>query len=206
MPLSKSVIHSRVRSLLNESTQGFYLNTEIDAWIDDAVVDISSKTKCYEVINPVTLTTGIQDYNLPIDTLIVKGAKYGGVGLTRITFSMEGIQTAVATGIPKHFFESVNKIGFVPIPTIAESGTVVNTVIAQVTSNIINLPIKYTTPVILLTTVFGLIKSKQYDKANSLFSLYTNSLGFDLQDNEAEKVKQPQPVSSYILRLMPGNS
>ena len=138
MGLVKITTRDKTRALLNEITEGFWLNSQLDGWIDDAAIDISTLTFCYEQSTPITLLTSTQLYTVHADCLKVLGAIYANVGLKSATPWMEGVQTAVTTGAPKYFFEIIQKLGVFPIPTVTENNTVLTVYYAKVTNNIQN--------------------------------------------------------------------
>ena len=202
MALVKVTIHTKARALLNEIIEGFWLNTEIDGWIDDAALDISAKTYCYEVSASVTLATTTQLYSLPADCIKALGAIYVNKGLKRIVPWMEGLQTAVVSGPPEYFFEITEKIGFVPYPTLAENATTVTLYYAKSTNDITKIPSKFQVPAILFVVMMGLLKERQYAKAGQILQVYTALLDLDRGEVEVEKVEQPQPLNHYVLKLM----
>jgi hypothetical protein len=202
MGLTKSIIRDRARALLDEAVAGFWSNTELENWIDDAAIDISTKTYCCEVSGSVTLATGVQIYNVSTDYIKILGAVYASEGLKQITPWMTGLQYAVSTGAPKYFFDIIDKVGFYPVPTTTENGTIVTVYYAQVTSNIANIPVKFQTPAILFVTFMGLAKERQYTKAGQLYQLYIQSLNLDKIEIAAENTLQPAPQNQYTLKLV----
>jgi len=51
-----SAVEGNVRAILNETTQGFWLTTELDNWAKEAVVDISVKSLCVEDTMDISVT------------------------------------------------------------------------------------------------------------------------------------------------------
>jgi hypothetical protein len=199
--LVQAVIRSRARSLVNELIEGYFLEEEFDNWISDAALDISSKTFCYVVNEPITLIQLTELYTLPLDTLKVMSVTFRGVGLDRITTSMKGKQTAVPTGVPKYFYEMIDKIGLNPVPTPSEADENLDLYISITTELIINIPSKFQVPATLFVASMALIKQKQYDKATQLYNLYLSSLGLDRQDIAIPQLETPPPQNQYVLKI-----
>ena len=51
-----------VRALLNEPTASYWTNDEINKWIQEAVMDITTKTLCYEKSDDITLAATTRVY------------------------------------------------------------------------------------------------------------------------------------------------
>lgn len=202
MGLIKSDIRTRARSLLNEIVEGFWLDDELDAWIDDSALDISTKTHCYELSTDISLLTNTQLYNMPdTDYLKVLGVIYAHRGLVKTTPWMEGVQTAVQTGPPKFYFEIINKLGLFPIPTVTENATLATVYYSQAIADITKIPLKFKAPAVLFTMCMALIKERQYTRSGQLLGMYDQLLSLDKVDIQSENVEQPPPQSHYILKL-----
>ena len=202
--LVKATIRDKARILLNELVAGFWTDAQLEGFIDDAAIDISTKTYCYEQSHTVTLSTGIQTYTPSISDIVkTLGAIYASKGLKEATPWMEGIETAVPTGVPKYYFEIISKIGFFPVPTVTENGTIVTVYCAITTSDITKIPLKFQVPAILYTVYMGLLKQRQYTKASQLFQNYTDSLNVDRLEVTREKIIEPPPQNHHILKIYP---
>ena len=202
MSLTKSIIRDRARALLNEIIEGFWLNTQLEDWVDDAAIDISTRTHCYEVKGSITLATSVQLYTVATDYLKVLGAIYENVGLKKTTPWMEGIQKAITTGPPEFYFDIVNQIGFFPIPTVSENTKLVTVYYSKVTDSIINIPMKFKIPAVLFVVVMGLLKERQYTKAGQVYQIYLQSLNLDKAEITSENTEQPPPLNQYTLKLV----
>lgn len=62
VPYTSATARTQVRSLLNEPTARRWTNTEIDNWIKEAAVDISTLTKCVEACYGLSLITATGEY------------------------------------------------------------------------------------------------------------------------------------------------
>jgi hypothetical protein len=186
--------------MLNESVQGFWTDGELDAWIEEAAIDISGKTLCYDTYSTMPLIEGVSIYTRPIDYLKLLGITHVGHGLKRTLPWMQGLQTAVVDGTPEYFYEIGTAIGITPTPTAAEHNTLVTLFYALTTNLISNIPLKFQTPAVLFTVSMGLIKERQLAKAIQLYTLYLSSLSSDRADVVTEKVDRPEPLNAYILK------
>ena len=63
--MTKADILIEIRVLLNELTEGFFLDSEINNWIDQSAVDISTKTGCYEQTHTFETEDGTMEYDEP---------------------------------------------------------------------------------------------------------------------------------------------
>lgn len=202
MGLVKATIHSKARTLLNEAIAGYWLDSEINGWIDDAATDISTKTYCYEISAPITLLTSQQLYTLPDECLKALGVIYANKGLKRIVPWMEGLQTAIISAVPDYFFEITDKIGFTPIPTASENTKIATLYYAKVTNDITKIPLKFQVATILFVVSMALLKERQYAKSSQILQIYISLLNMDKSEVEIEKVEQPQPQNNYVLKLI----
>lgn len=203
MGLSKTTVRDRARVLLNELIEGFWIDDEMDAWIEEAAIDISAKTLCYDNYDTFLLVDGTALYTKPTDYLKLLGVVYDNHGLKRSLPWMQGLQTAVVDGPPEYFFEISTKIGLHPIPTVNEHNDVVTIYFATTTSLISNIPVKFQTPAVMFTTCMGLLKERQYAKAMQLYTLYLSALSSDRVDVVNEKVDTPDPLNAYVIPTAP---
>ena len=63
--MTKAEIHIEIRVLLNEAIENFFLDSEIDNWIDQAAIDISIKTGCYEQTHEFETVDTTIEYDEP---------------------------------------------------------------------------------------------------------------------------------------------
>lgn len=203
MGLTKSTIRNKTRILLNELVQGFWLNSELDGWIDDAALDISTKTYCNETISSIALSTGVSLYTAPIDCLRIIAAIYNTTGqaLKRLVANMLGIQSAAPPGPPEFFYEFALKVGFYPTPTISENTKTISIYHSLPTNNIRNIPLKFQVPAVLFTLSMGLAKERQYARAAQVQQLYMNSLSIDRKEVQLERIEVPAPLTQYVLKM-----
>lgn len=202
MPLTKSTIRDRARILLNELTDGFWVNSELESWIDDAALDISTQTYCYELNTSIALVTGTQFYSVAADNLKVLGVIYDHRGLKRATPWMQGVQTAVVSGPPDYFFEVISMLGIFPIPTTDQNGKLIDVYYASVTSDITKIKLKFQLSAVLYVVFMALLKERQYSKASSIYALYMSSLNLDRVEIVGENIIKPPAQDQYVLKIV----
>ena len=76
--LDKAYIHAAVRSILQEPTAAFWTNEQIDNWINEAAMDISTKTGCYEQTHSFSTVANTLEYSEPTGCIKVHSCTKGG--------------------------------------------------------------------------------------------------------------------------------
>jgi len=182
MALTKANIHAEIRSLLNEATAGFFTNEEIDSWIDQAAIDISSKTLCYEQSSPITLMKYQIDYAYPMNCIKVVACLYDNKGLVRIDPEKLGNLTGKQGGPPGFFCDWAKKIYIEPVPNEAYNGQSVTVLFAAQTNDITNIDEQFKVHAILFGLWRGKLKDRKYGEASQVLNSYLNFLLFNRQD------------------------
>jgi len=201
MGLIKSEIRNGARILLNEIIEGFWLNSQLETWVDIAAIDISTKTNSYAQTVDITLKTDIQTYDVADNYLKVLGAIYNHQGLKKTTPWMEGLQTAVQVGSPEYYFDIVEQVGFFPVPTTTDNNKLIKVYYAAVTNDIRNIQLKFKLAAILFVTSMGLMKERQYAKAGQAYQVYAQSLNIDLLNVQRENIDTPPSTDKYTLKV-----
>jgi len=182
MALSKAKIHTEIRSLLHEAAAGFFINTQIDNWIDQAAIDISSKTLCYEASDEITLIDKILDYDVPSDCIKVLTCQFEKKGLVRIYPRHMGHISETIAGRPEFYYEFAAKVAFWPVCNTTNSGKKVTVLSAKQTAVITNIVDQYRPFAILYGLYRGFLKDKKYASASDILTVYLNNLLFHRQD------------------------
>jgi len=181
MAYTKENILDEIRALLNEPTAQFYSDAEINEWIDQAAIDISSKTLCDESSDTITLVSGQLEYTKPTGCIKIYACRYGNVGLMKINPRQIAHVTAAA-GAPQFYYEFAGNIGIFPVAGAAQAATDVTVLCSLQTDDITDIADEYQPYAIL----FGVYKAKQkdgkYDQAAQILVQYLNSLIFHRQD------------------------
>jgi hypothetical protein len=187
----KPALRGQVRQLLNDGSPVFWTDTEIGDWIDQAVVDISTKGRCVEHVFVLPLQTASQAYPLTISQPYV-------IGIEAVTNADDGAALAqlrtrqfghVSTGTdmrPSSYAFFANTLLFFPVPKTPHTVFVwcwVWTTILEL------LPDGYENLVILYTLMKARLKEQRYAEAAQLNNMYLAELQFqrnDLQDREPD--------------------
>ena len=182
MVLSKVNIHTEIRTLLHEAAAGFFANTHIDNWIDQAAMDISSKTLCYEASDEITLVDKQLEYSVPSGCIKVVSCQFEKKGLVRIYPRHMGNISDVIAGRPEFYYEFAAKIGIWPLCNATNDGKKVTVLSSKQTSVITNIVDQYRPYAILYGLYRGLLKDKKYASASNIVTVYLNNLLFHRQD------------------------
>jgi len=176
---SKANILTEVRNILGEPSAVFWSDNEINEWIDQAAVDISSKAMCVEASGTLTLASGTLEYTEPTDCIKVYAVLVSNRGLLKIHPRQLGNATETSSGTPNYFYHFNGKIGVYPVPSAAGSATVLY---SKETDDITDVPDEYQPYAILFAAAKAKIKDQKFDQANTLMVQYLNSLIFHRQD------------------------
>ena len=187
MSLSAAQVRTEVRAVLNEATAAFWSDTEIDNWVSQAAIQISS-AGAVETTATVTLSASTIEYALPTSfsnptpagdaSLIrVSAALYSNTGLVRIHPRTIGHITADLTDdTPRYWAQFGRRIFFFPVGSGA-SGTV--QLLCHVeTDDIADIPDEFQPLAILYAAGKGKEKDNKYADARFLLSEYFNALAF----------------------------
>lgn len=196
MSLSAANVLTEVRSLLNEASNGFWTDTEINSWVSQAAIDISKKSFCVETTATVTLAASTIEYAAPTtfanptpagdaSLIYIRAADFAGKSLTKIRSNQLARLTPNSTeDTPTHFFHYGERIFFHPVGTGA-SGTV-NLKVAVETDDITDIPDEFQLLAILYGTARGKLKDRKYAQFAMLFREYTSTLAF-MRNNVIER-------------------
>lgn len=183
MAMTKSDILTEVRALVNEPTATMFSDSEINSWIDQAAIDISTKALCYEQTEDITLATDTMEYTpSTADVLKIYAAHYNNSGLIRIHPKAVAHITSVSSGAPVYWYEHHGKVGFYPVPSASESGNTVTIMFSSETDDITDIPDEYQPLAILFVASKCKTKEGKFSQAAQLYAQYLNSLYFHRQD------------------------
>jgi hypothetical protein len=198
--LTENGIRVAARLLLNESAEGFWLNTDFSTYCSVAAIDISSRTLCYEVTTTLSLATGTQFYPISQEYIRMMGVvnTTTGKALKRALPQMEGFQTAQKDGEPLYFYDFASQLGVFPIPPVAHNGNTVRLFMAATTNLITNIPDRFTLPATLMVVAQAKIKERQFGQAAQFLNLYNVLLGGDRSDVLNGKLRVP-PDDNYAI-------
>lgn len=79
-PVTLAQANAEVRALLDEYTQAFWLDSQIDSWINQGCLDVARNGQSLWQFVTIDVVVGQQNYNVPADFL----------GAHRLVFNLEG--------------------------------------------------------------------------------------------------------------------
>ena len=179
MAYSVATMITAVRSLLDESAQAFFLDTEITDWIAQATLDISTVSKSVEAGISFGMLLGQWFYALPADSIEVFHVVWDATkqALRKITPSMVGEDSPEVDGDrPLTWFEWGQRVYVNPVPDAAAAGQNVTVFYARSTTDVTLLNDRYQLLAIKYATYMGKLKDKRYAEAAALYAEYGNSL------------------------------
>lgn len=181
----------QVRVLLNEPTASYWTNDEIDKWIQEACVDITTKTLCYEKSGDITLvSTPVLTYGSvgsdSIDDIIkIYGAVYYDNtntyrGLLKIHPKQIHHFEPSDAGEPYYWWQFGDEFGIFPVSnaTVVTAVGKVKVFYSMADEVITNLPYYYQLPAIIYAVAMARKKQGMIPEANQFYTMYLNSLGF----------------------------
>lgn len=93
-----SAIITRARYVLNEPTQDVWLDTELLVWLNEATMDIVTRTHCLEGTESITLLDSTQLYAITGPYIVVKAVVYqDALYLDDLTFSKTANPDTITT-------------------------------------------------------------------------------------------------------------
>jgi hypothetical protein len=104
---------SDVREILNEPNEGFWLNSELQSWAYDAVVDIAVRTQCIPTTTVVSTASGTKSYAL--SAIETKYAVYNNIGLRKTIEKQDG-HDFYPDRTPNKWWQRQSLVGFEPLP------------------------------------------------------------------------------------------
>ena len=199
---------TQIRSLINESSGSFWTDTEIENWIKEATIDISTKLLSAESEDTVTLVTNQWIYTSSdeswIANLIRAKACYftdasGHVyGMQRIEPHQIGHNQAKQTaGRPKYYFNMNRKFYIWPKPSATESNYDITVLNSYETDDMTTLRDEHQPLIFMYAAAKCKQKDRMFQDASLLLGQYLNAVSFERQDKYL--IKQ-DPTTAFKLR------
>ena len=111
---TKTSLRTEIRRLLNETTTSFFTDADIDAWIDDATLDISVKGRCVEATTSVSIGVAATTVAAPTNAIGIEAVLLSGnVPLHKSRARMFGMHST-EPGPPVMFAHFANTIYLSP--------------------------------------------------------------------------------------------
>lgn len=181
----------QVRTLLNEPTANYWSDDELNKWIQEACIDISTKTLCVEKKDTIALATNTLEYTALetlgagaiADIIKVYGCIYNNdsttyKGLIRIHPRQIKHLPESTSGPPFYYYHFAGRIGFFPIPSSSENGHSPIIYFSKADETITNLPYYYQLPAIYYAVAMARRKQRMEAEAMQFYMMYINSLNF----------------------------
>lgn len=179
------------RSLLDEPTEAFYLNSELVRWLNEADVILSTEVEPYEFSSTVNIVGSQAGYSAPSGCVRIKAVYVNGNLLTRIdlldeaTYTNYGIANATiqSQGNVQFWRHFGNKIVLFPTPTQSATagattglkfvyyGTPPSISLAS-SGTSSQIPLNYHDAPAYYAAYKGKLKRQEYDKAKALLDLF----------------------------------
>lgn len=173
---------TEIRAILNEPAAVFWSDAELENWIEQATIDISSKTLCIEASGSITLVLSQLEYTEPTGCIKVYAANYENKGLMKIHPRQIAHITAVAAGAPQYYYHFAGKIGIYPIPDSGSAGDSVAILFSKESTTFTDLPNEYQPYAILFAAARAKLKDLKFAQSAQIMGQYLNSLMFHRQD------------------------
>lgn len=184
---------TQVRYLINEDTADFWSDTEIQDWIKQATIKLSTTLLSAESEDTVTLASGQFVYSSVDEAwlanlLKVKAAYYTDgssnvYGMQRIELDMFGhTQHFQNSGRPIHYYESNRKLYIWPKPGASEVGRTITLLNSYETDDIANLRDEHQPLTFLYAAAKAKQKDRQHQEAALYMSQFLNTINFERQD------------------------
>lgn len=188
-----------IRSFLNEDTEVFWSDTEIENWIKEGCRDFSSKSLMVEASGDITLATGqiaydssdeafIGDVLEPYAALYNDGSD-NWKGILKAHPRMIGNEAVNTAGETKYYSLHNRTIYIWPPPTLAmvTAGAYIMLLYAMETDDITAIKDEYQHIPMLYARAMCLYKDKKFAEANAMMALYGTYTNFERQDKHGRE-------------------
>lgn len=181
-PYTMEGIRTRVRDLLNEDTQSFWTDTQLNAFINNVERDIASKSLCLNHIDALTTTASTRTVAYTAYRVLFLehlSASEAGVGLRKIKPNQAGRIASTGTS-PQRWWESGSNIAIEPIPAATHNlkAYVADYPDAEMSANtaIPKVPPEYRPLIVLGCLSLALKKEKRFQQSYQIESIFNNEL------------------------------
>jgi hypothetical protein len=200
MAYTLSTATTEVRALLNETTASFWSDTEIQNWIKEGVMDISTKALLVEDQQNITLVTDqltytSSDHAWIADVLKIIGAYYNDgagtyKGLIKIHPRLLGNTDLGedAAGRPRYYCFHDKTFWLDPVASATENNNVITVLHSKKTNDITLLEFEYQHLAIKYAAAMAKVKDRKYHEAQLLLTQYTTGLNFERSDKYEREV------------------
>jgi hypothetical protein len=186
-----TTITTRVRALLNEATAGFWDDTHILQWINDAQRDIVSKTWCIGANETITLLNSTLEYAIVNDYTTLISCQYLE-SAAPVKSLLKGHPSMVGhvpdPGEPVYWYEWDGKIGVFPLVADATGMTVslyqVPVLADLAAGNTLTIPFIFDDAVVFYATAMALYRDNELSTAQETLRIYETAISRFTQEME----------------------
>jgi hypothetical protein len=194
MGYTDTEIVTEARRLLNEPAEGFWLNTDLQAWRTQAVLDLSTKARCVEVSVPISFpVAGVQ--TIPTGLIGVEALlRANGQALAKLRPRQFGdLGAAVTAQDPTSYAQFATSLFVFPRP---DSPVTLTLLYWKSSTTWTDLPETYHELALIFIVALAKLKEEKYTVAAQLLDLYVQALQYQRQD-----LQDRQPDSKEMLRM-----
>lgn len=183
---------TKVRELINEETTSFWTDSEIQGWIQEGVLDLSTKALCVTTIGTITLATNQYNYTSSdeswiADCLKPKNVWYVGTnsikGLQLIEPHMFGHWDTRENRPKYYFYDSTSRVFYIgPTPDSDYNGESLSIIYSYETDDITVINDEHQPLIWLYAASRAKIKERLYQEAILLWQQYITGVNFERQD------------------------
>jgi hypothetical protein len=193
MAYTLAQLTTEVRNILNEDSAVFWSDAEIQGWIQQATIDISSKLLSAVTESTITLVQNQWIYSstdagwlatmLRVKEAYITDSSSNVYGMGRAKIKQVGhIGTKQTAGIPKVFIEENRKLYIWPKPSATYAGDTITCVHAYETDDCTALHDEHQPYCILYAAAKAKFKDKMFQEAAAYMDQYQRALIFERQD------------------------
>jgi len=211
--ITASTIITQVRYDLNETTEGYWKDTELLKWTDEAVRAIVSRTRCLESTSSgVTAIENTRSYSISGSFLDVEKVEYD-IGLSgnttektqiydldRVPFGKLRYKKEKEVGDPKTFSVWNNSLYVWPIPGSDQSGNTFYVYTIPLPSGVtlttspIETPAYFDTAILYYVKGKAMMKQNQEGRASTYFQMFESLCTRYRQDIMRRELIQGEPA------------
>lgn len=187
IPYSTTEARTQLRSLLNEPTENFWTDTQLDELIQLGVSDVCIKANCFETSEDVTLVSGQVLYDLASSDIIKPVACYYSDtsetpddvwGLQEIHPRQINHLAHNTAGPPYYWYWYAEGLNVWPPPTASENSDTVTIFYSKLSETITDIPDEFQTLAILWALSKAREKERKVAESQQIYSIYANSVIF----------------------------